>query len=188
MRIITGTARGTRLETLPGEDTTRPTPERVKEAVFSAIQFDLYEKRFLDLFAGSGQMGLEALSRGAARAVLIDENSNAVQIIKANAKKTHLFEKCFISNVSYRDYLRGVRGREQFDFIYIDPPFSENLWADVLARIARADICHAGTLLICESESRDLFRERTDVAELYETVKQTGYGRVVSTFLRLQKQ
>ena len=90
MRIITGTARGTRLETLPGEDTTRPTPERVKEAVFSAIQFDLYEKRFLDLFAGSGQMGLEALSRGAARAVLIDENSNAVQIIKANAKKNTL--------------------------------------------------------------------------------------------------
>ena len=120
MRIITGTARGTRLETLPGEDTTRPTPERVKEAVFSAIQFDLYEKRFLDLFAGSGQMGLEALSRGAARAVLIDENSNAVQIIKANAKKTHLFEKCFISNVSYRDYLRGVRdGNNSIVFISI---------------------------------------------------------------------
>ena len=102
MRIITGTARGTRLETLPGEDTTRPTPERVKEAVFSAIQFDLYEKRFLDLFAGSGQMGLEALSRGAARAVLIDENSNAVQIIKANAncirKRRNRFASIRFSN------------------------------------------------------------------------------------------
>lgn len=92
MRIITGSARGTRLETMEGE-LTRPTAEKVKEALFSMIQFDIDGRRVLDLFGGSGQLGLEALSRGAASATFVDSNRDATEIIKRNAKKTKLFEK-----------------------------------------------------------------------------------------------
>ena len=90
MRIITGTARGMKLETLDGEEITRPTSSRVKEGMFSAIQFEITGKRVLDLFAGSGQLALEALSRGAESAVIIDESEKAVEIIKNNAKKTNI--------------------------------------------------------------------------------------------------
>lgn len=183
MRIITGSARGVRLETLEGE-TTRPTPERVKEAVFSAIQFDLVGKRFLDLFAGSGQMGLEAVSRGAALAVLVDEDAGAVQIIKNNAKKAKLFEKCRVSNISYTAFLRGAAGKETFDYIYLDPPFAAHLWADALKRIRDAKICHADSVIICESESEELFSGRQDVQQAYTVIKQVRYGRIVSTWLK----
>ena len=100
MRIITGKARGARLLSPEGEST-RPTPERVKEAVFSSIQFQLEGTRFLDLFAGSGQMGLEAVSRGASLAVLVDSSPEAVSLIKENAKKTHLFDSCRIVHFQY---------------------------------------------------------------------------------------
>ena len=92
MRIITGSARGIALKTLEGE-ATRPTAEKVKEAVFSALQFDLEGRRFLDLFAGSGQMGLEALSRGASHATFIDASRDAMEVVKANAKKTGFFDR-----------------------------------------------------------------------------------------------
>ena len=95
MRIITGSARGIRLETLPGEDT-RPTSDRVKEALFSMIQFEIDGRRVLDLFAGSGQLGLEALSRGAGYCVFIDAARAACEIIAANAKKTKLYDRCRI--------------------------------------------------------------------------------------------
>ena len=93
MRIITGSARGIRLDTLSGNDT-RPTSERVKEAIFSSLQFSIAGRRVLDLFAGSGQMGLEALSRGALSVTFADANQEAMAIVKQNAKKTGFFEKC----------------------------------------------------------------------------------------------
>ena len=121
MRIITGQARNITLETLEGE-ATRPTAERVKEAVFSALQFEMENSHFLDLFAGSGQMGLEAVSRGAALAVMVDASPDAIAIIKANAKKTKLFDRCRIVNYKYQDYLKGFvkNGDRPFDIIYID--------------------------------------------------------------------
>ena len=110
MRIITGTARGTKLMTLEGVST-RPTAERVKEAVFSMLQFELEGRAVLDLFAGSGQMALEALSRGAARATLIDASREANAVIMENAKKTHLFDRCRISCADWATFVRGAAGR-----------------------------------------------------------------------------
>ena len=110
MRIITGSARGARLETLDGNDT-RPTAERVKEAVFSMIQFELEGRKVLDLFGGSGQMALEALSRGAAHATIVDSNPEAVKIIKINAKHTKLFEKTVVLGSDFRAYIRNMRRR-----------------------------------------------------------------------------
>ena len=122
MRIITGSARGARLITLEG-DATRPTGERVKEAVFSMIQFEIEGRRALDLFGGSGQLGLEALSRGAESAVIIDCAPEAVEIIKTNAKTTRLFDRCRISQMEYEPFLRRASGRERFDIIFLDPPY-----------------------------------------------------------------
>ena len=116
MRVITGSARGTKLDALEGE-ITRPTTDKVKEAVFSMIQFDIEGRAVLDLFAGSGQLALEALSRGAARATLIDQSRDAVAIITANAKKTHLYEKCRISAADYTSFIRGAAGRDKYDIV-----------------------------------------------------------------------
>ena len=114
MRIITGTARGIKLTTLEG-DTTRPTAERVKEAVFSMIQFEIEGRTVLDLFGGSGQLALEALSRGAAKATIIDASREAMNVIMDNAKKTRLFDRCRISCADYASFIRGAQGREKYD-------------------------------------------------------------------------
>lgn len=151
MRIITGSAKGAILKTLEGE-TTRPTGEKVKEAVFSALQFDLEGRTFLDLFAGSGQMGLEALSRGASRAVFIDESREAMEVVKTNAKKTGFFDASHFLVSDYRNYLRKAAGREQFDIVFIDPPYAEGIAIDAMLRVIDAKMAKVGTLFILESE------------------------------------
>ena len=115
MRIITGKARGIRLKTLEGE-ATRPTAERVKEAVFSMLQFDLEGRSVLDLFSGSGQMALEALSRGADEAILVDRSKSAIRIIEKNAEKCRFTSRCQIYNFDALDYIRRNKGRK-FDII-----------------------------------------------------------------------
>ena len=105
MRIITGSARGIALATLEGENT-RPTADRTKEALFSMIQFDIEGRRVLDLFSGSGQMALEALSRGASSATLVDRSREAISIIRQNAEKSKLIDHCTIYQADYLDFLR----------------------------------------------------------------------------------
>lgn len=151
MRIITGTARGTHLDTLEGENT-RPTSERFKEALFSMLQFDLEGRRVLDLFGGSGQLGLEALSRGAESAVFIDNVRDAADVIICNARKCKLFDKCRISSMDSLAYLRGAAGRESFDIIFLDPPYSADILPKCLALIADGELLAPGGTIACESE------------------------------------
>ncbi len=152
MRIITGTARGVKLETLDGEDITRPTSERVKEGVFSAIQFEVADKRVLDLFAGSGQLALEALSRGADSAVIIDESDKAIEVIKNNAKKTNLMKKCRIARQDYSEYLKSANGREKFGLIFLDPPYSKDMQNEILKKLCRTDIIDDDCIIVCEHD------------------------------------
>ena len=121
MRVIAGSARGVKLATLPGGDVTRPTQDRVKEGMFSAVQFLLEGARVLDLFAGSGQLGIEALSRGAARCVFIDENRAACAVVRQNLKAAGLYEKASVAESSAERYLAACR--ESFDLILLDPPY-----------------------------------------------------------------
>ncbi|MBQ2719486.1 MAG: RsmD family RNA methyltransferase, partial [Clostridia bacterium] len=123
MRIITGRARGVKLETLPGE-ATRPTSERVKGAIFSSLQFELEGRRVLDLFAGSGQMGLEALSRGAVSCTFADASPEAMAVVKENAKRTGFFDACRYLISDYRNVIRKAAGRDEYDLIFIDPPYA----------------------------------------------------------------
>lgn len=177
MRIITGSARGTKLETLEG-DATRPTSEKVKEAVFSMIQFDIDGRRFLDLFGGSGQMGLEALSRGAAYAVFADNSQDAVDIIKKNAIKTHLFQKCNIIRSDYKNTIKAYAHKNKFDIIFLDPPYALHLIPDVLKRINEAELLAENGMIICESEDDAVYE-----MEGTKVIKHVKYGRAYITIL-----
>ena len=153
MRIITGSARGTRLVTLEGDEITRPTSEAVKEAVFSMIQFEIEGHNVLDLFAGSGQLALEAVSRGARSALLVDSNRAAVDIIKQNIEKTHLSSACRVLNTDYKAAIRTITGKEKFGIVFLDPPYASDMLTDALERILRADIVLDNGYIVCESPS-----------------------------------
>lgn len=151
MRIITGTARGTKLKTLEGKDT-RPTTEMCKEGVFSAIQFEVQDRRVLDLFGGCGQMALEALSRGAERAVIIDNSRAACEIIKENALKTKFMKQCKILTADWKEYLRGAKGKEKFDLVFLDPPYTEGILDEILRKLKESEVLDDGAIIVCESD------------------------------------
>jgi len=180
MRIVTGAARGARLETLDGE-ATRPTAERVKEALFSMIQFDIEGRRVLDLFAGSGQLGLEALSRGAARADFVDSSADAVAIIKRNAQKTRLFERCRVMNTDWETFLRGEK--EPYHIVFLDPPYALGLIPRALARLRERRLLAPGALIVCESNSELPF-----TAEGCRLVRHNRYGIVYITLLTAEEE
>lgn len=208
MRIITGSARGAKLATLDS-DATRPTSDKVKEAIFSMIQFDLEGRCVLDLFGGSGQLALEALSRGAERAVIVDNSRDATAIIIENAKKTKLFERCRVSTSDYASYLRGAAGREKFNLIFLDPPYNTSLLRDALAGIAKADILAPGGTVVTESDTgfrgkpskakkgallsdeavvADVFGGDGAEAAQYEIVKTKIYGKTRVTLLSKKEE
>ncbi|MBO4353820.1 MAG: 16S rRNA (guanine(966)-N(2))-methyltransferase RsmD [Clostridia bacterium] len=182
MRVITGTARGRKLATLPGEDITRPTLEVVKEAVFSSIQFDLEGRTMLDLFAGSGQMGIEALSRGAAKATFIDVSRDAVSIITQNLQKTDLYAQANVICTDWRQYVNSAKGRYKFDFVFLDPPYSTGMLAQAAAEVYDAGLLKETSVVICEDEKR---LDMTDplLSERYILKKDARYGRAYVSYL-----
>ena len=164
MRIITGSARGAKIKTLDS-DATRPTTDKVKEAIFSMIQFDIEGRKVLDLFGGSGQLSLEALSRGADKATIIDESRDAVNIIIENAKHTKLYEKCRISAISCASFLKGYGSDEKFNIVFLDPPYNTSLMHDALSLLAEKDVTAPGAYIICECDtkpSKKKSKERKD--------------------------
>ena len=183
MRIITGTAKGVRLVSLPG-DATRPTSERVKEAIFSSLQFDLEGRRALDLFAGSGQLGLEALSRGAASCTFIDASPEAMAIVKENARKTGFFSDCKYLISDYRTYLRKAGKGDGFTLIFLDPPYALDAVGDALSRIVAANVAKPGCLIVCESGSPDLLTKVPSIAGVFDVVKEARYSITYITILR----
>ncbi len=147
MRVITGSARGMNLKTLEGL-ATRPTSSRVKEALFNIIQFSVEGRQVLDLFAGSGQLGIEALSRGAAGAVLVDQSPQAVQVIRENLKKTKTDTRATVYRMDYLQYL--ATARQRFDLIFLDPPYAEKFLENALQKISEIDILTEGGIIVCE--------------------------------------
>ncbi|MBO5316642.1 MAG: 16S rRNA (guanine(966)-N(2))-methyltransferase RsmD [Clostridia bacterium] len=181
MRIITGSAKGKRLETLEGE-ATRPTSERIKEAIFSSIQFEVENRHVLDLFAGSGQMGLEALSRGADRATFIDSSREAMEIVKKNAKTTGFDDKCHYLVSDWRNYIRKASGREKYDLVFVDPPYAMECCADAAAYLAEREVVIPGALVVLESGTEELSADDERLAG-YEIIKSTHYGK--KTFVNI---
>ncbi len=170
MRVITGSARGRVLETLPGEDV-RPTTDRVKEAMFSIIQFELEGRRVLDLFAGSGQLGIEALSRDAAYAVFVDHSADAVQCVRRNLIKTGLQKNTSVVQADALSFLRTTR--ESFDIAFLDPPYAKGILQQVLPQVAEK--MHEGGVIVCEHPFGEAMPETAGAFGLY---KQYKYGKM----------
>jgi 16S rRNA (guanine(966)-N(2))-methyltransferase RsmD len=187
MRIITGRAKGIKLETLAG-DNTRPTAERAKEAVFSAIQFDIEGREVLDLYAGSGQMGLEAVSRGAASATLVDKSKDAVAVINKNVAKTKLSDSCRVFCMDASDYIKTVKGRRKFDIVFIDPPYALRAVPQALAALLDADLLKCSSIIVCESEEQDVFENAPALRDKFSIVKSAKYGFAHITILTPYKE
>ncbi len=149
MRVITGTARGRVLRTLEGEDV-RPTTDRVKEAVFSIMQFEIEGRRVLDLFAGSGQLGIEALSRGAASATFVDMSKDSLSAVKYNLEHTKLGDNAKVVQTDALSFLKLTK--DKFDIVFLDPPYASSLVVDSMKLLS--DVVAAGGCAICENSCR----------------------------------
>ena len=158
MRVNTGTARGMALETLPGEDIVRPTSQKAKEAIFSALQFQIPGTTMLDLFAGSGQMGIEALSRGASHCVFVDNSRDAIGVIKRNLNRTDLFKSASVAETDALRYIQ--RNRTRFGFIYADPPYRKNIAGGLVEYLGR--ILEKGGFAAVEAEKEAVLPEESD--------------------------
>lgn len=188
MRIITGKARGVRLETKEG-DSTRPTSERAKEAVFSMLQFEIEDRRVLDLFAGSGQLGLEAVSRGAKSAVLVDSSREAADVIQRNANKTRLAPDCEVFCSDASAFLRSCRGKRRFDLVFLDPPYALGLIPGALRQMTKYGLLPAGSTVVCESAAEgDVFGGDERLQSFFEVLRAVRYGAAFVTVLRLKEE
>lgn len=178
MRVITGSARGIQLKTPEGM-VTRPTADRVKEAMFSIIHFDVPGAAVLDLFGGTGQLGIEALSRGARNCVFVDAGEPACRLIKENLKRTRLEGQGRVVRSDYLDYLS--RCRERFDIILLDPPYAEVFLENALKRITEIDILTENGIIVAE---RPLGKELPWEFPGYERSKDYKYGKTLLTIYR----
>ena len=176
MRVITGTARGRKLLEPAGMDI-RPTTDQVKEAIFNILQGDVEGRRVLDLFAGTGQLGIEALSRGAESCVFVDESREAVKLVKAN------LEKCgFSGEVFQGDALRFLESREKYGLIFLDPPYRSGLYGELLQRIKHFDKLLTGGIMVVETPA-DYEPESPGLP--YAKLRSYRYGKVrITTFTR----
>ena len=176
MRVITGIARGRKLMEPEGIDI-RPTTDNVKESIFNIIQFDIEGRKALDLFAGTGQLGIEALSRGAESCVFVDQSKAAVKLVKDNLKKTQLEN----GRVVQGDSISFLAGREKFDLIFLDPPYATTLLENSLQNIVKFDKLNTGGIIVCE---RPLEKELSDDFSGYTRSKDYKYGNTLLTIYR----
>ena len=180
MRIISGSRRGKKLLALEGEQV-RPTTNMVKETLFNILQFSVEGRRFLDLFAGSGQIGLEALSRGAREAVFVDASRDSIRVVEKNLKAAGFQDRARVVPGDFRGFLRGERGR--FDLAYIDPPYEAGLLSEALA--LTAEKMAPGGVIVCEHGSRE---QPPEGAGRFALSKIHRYGRTALSVYRAEEQ
>ena len=175
MRVISGSARGRRLNELQGMET-RPTTDRVKEALFNIVQFEVPGRDILDLFAGTGQLGIEALSRGAARCTFVDQRKDAAALVRENLKLTGLTGQGKVVQGDSISYLMSCR--EKFHVIFLDPPYQSGLLEQAMETIAAFDILREHGIIVCESAA-----ERTipQLEAPYERGREYRYGKIKLT-------
>ena len=178
MRVITGKARGVNLKTPEGLQT-RPTTDRVKEAMFSIIHFDIPGAKVLDLFGGTGQLGIEALSRGADRAVFVDVGEKACALIRENLRRTKLDGQASVIRADYLEYLS--RCREKFDIVLLDPPYAEVFLENAIKKLTEIDILQSGAIIVTE---RPLDKELPWEFSGFSRSKDYKYGRTLITLYR----
>lgn len=182
MRIISGTARGTKLYTLDGIET-RPTLDRVKEALFNIICGEINDSVVLDLFSGSGAIGLEMASRGAKRVFLCDNSKSACEIIDKNIKKTHLEEKAELIQSDFVDCIKMLKNKK-IDIIFLDPPYKTDYIMIAIKQLLKNKIIDENTLLIAETDEIERICSQLDSIEEIEIENKRKYGRAYILFLK----
>ena len=178
MRVITGTARGRKLGQLQGMDT-RPTTDQVKESIFNIIQFDIEGRRVLDLFGGTGQLGIEALSRGAASCTFVDQRKEAVSLIRSNLKLCQLSDRARVVQGEALSFLSTVR--EQYHLVFLDPPYQTDLLENAIKKIAEIDMLTENGIIICESPADKVLPE---LPHPYHKGREYRYGKIKITVYR----
>ncbi len=178
MRIISGAKRGAGLEALPGDET-RPTTDRVKESLFNIIQWEVPGSKVLDLFGGSGSLGLEAISRGAVSACFVDSNPAAVKVITANVKKLGFEDKSRVINSDFKSVLTGS---EKYDLIFLDPPYASDFIGQALNLIKSNDILTQEGIIVCETT-----RDNAIEISGFNVRKEVCYGISRLIFLEVGK-
>lgn len=183
MRVISGKSRGKKIVSLEG-DNTRPTLDRVKEALFNIIQFKVQDAVVLDLFAGTGALGIEALSRGAKEAIFCDKVPDAIKIIKQNITNTNNIDKSTIMNKDYKDVLETLsKQNKKIDIVFLDPPYKTNLAIDSLQKIIMGNLLTEDGIIIIETDDINKEQEILKI-EKVEIFDKRKYGSVWLIFIR----
>jgi 16S rRNA (guanine(966)-N(2))-methyltransferase RsmD len=175
MRVISGTARGRRLKELPGMET-RPTTDKVKEALFNIIQFEIEGRKVLDLFGGTGQLGIEALSRGGAHCTFVDQSRQASALIRENLKTTGLSDHARVVQGDSLGFLSSCH--EKFDVIFLDPPYHTDLMDRALELVTKIDILSEHGIMICETMAQ---RQLPQLEAPYQWGRDYRYGQIKLT-------
>lgn len=182
MRVISGSARGKKLVSLEGMNT-RPTLDRVKEALFNILQFDIQNKNILDLFAGSGAIGIEAISRGAKSATFCDNSIDAIRIIQTNIKNTRCIDRATVLNKDYITALELLaKKKEEFDIIYLDPPYRTKFANIAIEKIIDLNLLSKDGIIIVETDDEKI--QETIQKEGIEIFDKRKYGRAILVFIR----
>ena len=175
MRVITGTARGRKLKDLPGLET-RPTTDKVKESIFNIVQFDVEGRRVLDLFAGTGQLGIEALSRGAEKCVFVDESREAARVVRENLEHTGFANQSRVVQGDAVSFLASCR--EKFELAFLDPPYATDLLDKALLKMSEIDIVSENGIIVCESALDKLLPQ---LPPPYRMGREYRYGKIKLT-------
>ena len=184
MRVVAGSAKSLKLKTIEGMET-RPTQDRIKETLFNMIQYDIAGCTFLDLFSGSGAIGIEAISRGVKKAVFVENNPNAIQCIMENLKKTQLEDQAEVIREDVFLALRRLDGREKFDYVFMDPPYNHMLEKEVLTYLAKSDLLEKDALIIVEASLATDFSYLEELGFLM--IKQKKYKTNMHVFISVEE-
>ena len=185
MRVISGKARGLKLDTPKNQDV-RPTTDRVKESLFNMISSYIMDSNILDLFAGTGSLGIECLSRGAKNCVFVDKSKDSINIVRSNVKKARVENESTILNVDFKDAVKKLSTQNQkFDVIFMDPPYYENMFIECLKSIDEFNLLDEDGIIVVEHDTKDLFED--SIGRLNKS-REKKYGNTTLTFYKLEEQ
>lgn len=176
MKVITGSLRGRNLDTLGGDDVTRPTTQSTKEALFSSIQFEIEGRRVLDLFAGSGQLGIEAISRGARHCTFVESNKNAYKIVQRNTEKCNIEGKCSLVLGEAKSFLMK---KDCFDIAFVDPPYHKGIIEECLPPLTK--MMSDDGVIVCESAKDETMPQEVNS---WSIAREKHYGKTKLTYYR----
>ena len=185
LRVISGKARGLKLDTPKNQDV-RPTTDRVKESLFNMINSYIMDSNILDLFAGTGSLGIECLSRGAKNCVFVDKSKDSINIVRSNVKKARVENESTILNVDFKDAVKRLSTQNQkFDVIFMNPPYYENMFIECLKSIDKFNLLDEDGIIVVEHDTKDLFED--SIGRLNKS-REKKYGNTTLTFYKLEEQ